>query len=124
MKPALIVGGLIGLGIVILATVQIFMYLSNSYDPYAPGSAHSSFSMILRVGMILVGFIIFLVCYKKAFQKPKVYQPNQPSDLISSVMLARTIGLTEVDRKFLTKSLADAVKAASRLQVDSSRIAR
>ncbi len=60
----------------------------------------------------------------KAFFKSPIRQPNQTSDLISALMLARTIGLTEEDRKFLIETLYVAAKSASRLQVDPPTIAR
>lgn len=60
----------------------------------------------------------------KAFLKSPIRQVNLPSDLISAVMLARTLGLTEGDRKLLAETLNSAAKSASNLQVDSAAIAR
>ncbi len=53
----------------------------------------------------------------KAFQKPTPQHPTQNSDLVSAAMLARTIGLTEGDRKFLSETLTPATKTARRLRV-------
>lgn len=66
----------------------------------------------------------FLPSSPRAFQKPIVHQANRPSDLVSAVMLARTIGLTEGDRKFFTATLTAATRAASRLRVEPATIAK
>ena len=74
MKAALIVIGLLGLGMAIFGIFQIFSYLINSYEPLTPGSTGSTYggaNMILRFFVVLVGFIIFLACFKKAFRKPE-----------------------------------------------------
>jgi hypothetical protein len=60
----------------------------------------------------------------KAFFKLPLVNPNQPSDLISAVMLARTIGLTERDRVFLIQTLDSAAMSASRLRVTPAMIAK
>ncbi len=60
----------------------------------------------------------------KAFLKPPARLPGLPSDLVSAIMLARTIGLTEGDRTFFAGTLASAAKAAGRLHVDPATIAR
>ena len=71
MKAALIVIGLLGLGIAIFGIVQIFSYLINSYEPLTPGSTYGGANMVLRFVVVLVGFIVFLVCYKRVFRKPE-----------------------------------------------------
>jgi hypothetical protein len=60
----------------------------------------------------------------KAFFKLPFSYPNRPSDLVSAVMLARTIGLTEGDRIFFRETLIAAARSASRLRVEPSTIAR
>lgn len=60
----------------------------------------------------------------KAFHKFPAIQSSLPGDYIGAVMLARTIGLTEGDRKFLMETLNATEKAANRLQLNRLTIAR
>ena len=67
---------------------------------------------------------IHLPSNPRAFLKLPTRYPSQPSDLISATMLARTIGLTEGDRRFLSDTLAATMNVAGKLQLDASTIAR
>lgn len=60
----------------------------------------------------------------KAFVKPPVYVPAQPSSVVSVSLLARTIGLTTGDRNFLADTLADAAKRIGKTDVSSATLAR
>jgi hypothetical protein len=60
----------------------------------------------------------------KAFFRLQLPPPSQPSDLLSAVMLARTIGLTEGDRKFLRETLNATLRTAGHQHENPSEIAR
>jgi hypothetical protein len=59
----------------------------------------------------------------RAFFNPPVQMPNQVSDLISTSLLAHTIGLTEADRQFLTETLIDAAKKRNHTDVNPKILA-
>ena len=58
-----------------------------------------------------------------AFLKSPFYPPQQPSDLVSSVKLARTIGLTTADRTFLIDALTAAAWPSNGEHVSRSQLA-
>jgi hypothetical protein len=58
-----------------------------------------------------------------AFFKSTNRQFNQPSELISPIVLARTIGLTSADRRFLIEALHNVEKSANETQVDRTGLA-
>jgi len=60
----------------------------------------------------------------KAFYKPPIKAPSQPSGVVSATLLARTIGLTAGDRKFLADALAEGVKRINKPKVSSAILAR
>ncbi len=60
----------------------------------------------------------------RAFIKLPVKAPVRASNVVNTVLLAGTIGLTEGDRKFLAKSLADAAKAVGQPKVTANTLAR
>jgi len=60
----------------------------------------------------------------KAFIKPQAYAPGQPSSVVSASLLARTIGLTTGDRKFLSDTLSHSVKRVGKGEVTPATLAR
>jgi hypothetical protein len=60
----------------------------------------------------------------KAFIQPPARATQLPSGMVNPVMLASTIGITEGDRKFLAKSLKQAVERVNKPQVTAAALAR
>jgi hypothetical protein len=52
----------------------------------------------------------YLPSNPKAFAPPEVKPAQHPAEVVSAVLLAQTMGLTEKDREFLTDALDEAVK--------------
>lgn len=59
-----------------------------------------------------------------AFLRQPVKPPTQPSQIVSTASLARAIGVSEGDRTFLARSLADAAKRAGKPKVTAATLAR
>lgn len=59
-----------------------------------------------------------------AFLKPVVKAPTKPSQVVSAALLARTIGLSEGDRKFFSQTLTDAAKRVNKPKVTAATLAR
>jgi hypothetical protein len=60
----------------------------------------------------------------KAFAPRPVTAPRRASDVFNPVMVADTIGLTDGDRRFLTRSLADAATRVSQPKVTAPSLAQ
>ncbi|HJZ54391.1 MAG TPA: hypothetical protein VKE74_05510, partial [Gemmataceae bacterium] len=60
----------------------------------------------------------------RAFIKPPVSVPRRPSDVVNPLLLADTIGLTDGDRRFLARALADAVKQINQPKITAARLAQ
>jgi hypothetical protein len=60
----------------------------------------------------------------RAFIKPPVSAPRRPSDVVNPLLLADTIGLTDGDRRFLARWLADAAKRVNKPKVTAPVLAQ
>jgi hypothetical protein len=60
----------------------------------------------------------------RAFVQPLVKAKQKASEMVNSVMLANTIGLTEGDRKFMADALADAAKRLTKQKVTAAALAK
>lgn len=60
----------------------------------------------------------------KAFVRPTVGMPGKPSAALSTVQLARLIGLTEGDREFMADQLSSAVQQIGKPKVTATTLAR
>jgi hypothetical protein len=60
----------------------------------------------------------------KAFVKQPIRAPNQPAQLVSALMLARTIGLTDADRKFLAEALSSSTQKGGGTPMTAATLAR
>lgn len=60
----------------------------------------------------------------RAFLRPQAAMPAKPSTAVSAVSLARTIGLTEGDRKFMAAALATVANEVDRPKVTPASLAK
>jgi hypothetical protein len=60
----------------------------------------------------------------QAFFKPPIKVPSQISGAANAFMLARTIGMTPGDRKFIVENLADSAKRINKPKVTAASLAR
>ncbi|MFO0799068.1 MAG: hypothetical protein U0804_16495 [Gemmataceae bacterium] len=65
-----------------------------------------------------------LPSHPRAFVTPVVTRPGRASDVVSPGLLARTVGLSDGDRRFLARSLADAASRAGRPKVTAAVLAQ
>lgn len=60
----------------------------------------------------------------RAFVPPPAKVPNYPAEMFTPVLLARVIGLTEGDRKFLSQAVADAAARLTKQKVTAAALAK
>lgn len=65
-----------------------------------------------------------LPSHPRAFVTPIVTRPARASEVVSPALLARTIGLTDGDRRFLSRSLEESAKRVARPKVTAAVLAK